>query len=163
MLHILLNICFGTFYKAIKYVVIVTLPVVTKRLVKIWIPSSIHHLSISLTVNLYGYLSTSNLNVSCLSWTVVHRETLYYSINYGIFEIKKKAYTITCTTFFFFCIVTTVNTVQDVTSLQMFDFFYIIHRHCRFFYVSRTECTKRSACNNIHFFKICMNESKRHR
>ncbi len=101
MLHILLHICFGTFYKAIKYVVIVTLPVVTKRLVKIWIPSSIHHLSISLTVNLYGYLSTSNLNVSCLSWTVVHRETLYYSINYGIFEIKKKAYTITCTTFFF--------------------------------------------------------------
>lgn len=27
---------------------------------------------------------------------------------------------------------TTVDTVQDVASLQMFDFFYIIHRH-RFF------------------------------
>ncbi len=162
MQHILLHICFGTFYKAIKYVVIVTLPVVTKRLVKIWIPSSIHHLSISLTVNLYGYLSTSNLNVSCLSWTVVHRETLYYSINMAFLKERKKLILL-LVLLFFFCIVTTVNTVQDVASLQMFDFFYIIHHHCRFFYVSRTECTKRSACNNIRFFKICMNESKRHR
>lgn len=103
MLHILLHICFDTFYKAIKYVVIVTLPVVTKRLVKIWIPSSIHHLSISLSAKPLWLSSHIKLKRFMLSWTVVHRETLYYSINYGIFERKKKAYTITCTTFFLPC------------------------------------------------------------
>ncbi len=103
MQHILLHICFGTFYKAIKYVVIVTLPVVTKRLVKIWIPSSIHHLSISLTVNLYGYLPTSNLNVSCLSWTVVHRETLYYSINMAFLKERKKLILLLVLLFFLHC------------------------------------------------------------
>lgn len=97
----------------------------TKRLVKIWIPPSIHHLStLWLSSQITRKTQFMPFMNGCASWDTSIQHKLWHFL-----RERKKAYTV------FFCILTTVNTVQDVTSLQMFNFFNIIHRHHRCLFV----------------------------